>query len=165
MFRVSCIYNLSMSQECQSQDVTQIAQTIASECVGARVRMLNRTISRIYDDAIRPHGLKFSQMNILTVVALYGPVQPVDVGRRLSLEKSTLSRNVAVMEKNGWLSSQPGEEGNTRLLQLTPQGRQLLQDAAPDWRKAQNRVTEMLGDRATAELLQAADRVWAEAAS
>jgi hypothetical protein len=74
------------------------AQRIARECVGARIRMLNRKISRIYDEAVRPHGIKFSQMNILTMVALNEPVAPVDLVRVLELEKSTLSRNVALME-------------------------------------------------------------------
>ena len=69
---------------------SRVARAIATECIGARVRMLSRKISRLYDEALRPHGIKFSQMNVLTIVALRGPVAPVEVGRTLELEKSTL---------------------------------------------------------------------------
>ena len=107
---------------------------------------------------VRSHGLKFTQMNILTVVTSRGPIQPSEVGRLLSLEKSTLSRNVALMEANGWLEVLP-DEGNTQRLKVTREGRDLMVAAAPSWRKAQRRVAKMLGERATKELLQATDRI------
>ncbi len=138
-------------------DARETAREIARECVGARVRMLNRLVSRIYDDQVRPHGLKFSQMNILTVVTLHGPVQPVEVARILSLEKSTLSRNVSLMEANGWLETLPGR-GNAQLLRATAQGRRLLKKAAPGWRKAQKRVVSLLGGRTAAAVRRAVDR-------
>ena len=90
-----------------SHDTKEIAQAIAGECIGVRVRMLNRMVTRIYDEMLRSHGIKFSQMNILTVVSLHGPIQPAQIGRILSIEKSTLSRNVRLMEDNGWIESLP----------------------------------------------------------
>ena len=147
-----------MSTDHHSIEATQYAQLIASDCIGARVRILNRAISRIYDEMIRPHGIKFSQMNILTVVTLRGPIQQKAVGQILSLEKSTLSRNVGLMETKGWLKSQAGE-GNNRFLVVTPKGRDLLVSAAPDWAKAQEQVTTILGVQTAAELRQAADRL------
>ena len=144
-----------MSAHLDSQNV---ARSIASECVGARIRTLNRKISRVYDEAIRPHGIKFSQMNIVTVVGAYGPIQPVEVGRMLSLEKSTLSRNVALMEANGWIEVLPGD-GNTQLLRATREGRNLLKAAAPSWREAQARGKNMLGSESAAELRRATDRI------
>ncbi|MEM9217259.1 MAG: MarR family winged helix-turn-helix transcriptional regulator [Cyanobacteria bacterium P01_F01_bin.150] len=147
-----------MSRKTDSQKATQVAQLIASDCIGARVRILSRAISRIYDDMIRPHGIKFSQMNILTVVTLHGPIQQADVGRMLSLEKSTLSRNVTLMESKGWLQHQSGE-GKNRFLMVTPEGRELLVSAAPDWAKAQERVTAILGEQTAVALRQAADHL------
>ncbi len=147
-----------MGTKSNAQEASQIAQTIAAECVGARVRMLNRTMTRIYDDMLRPHGLKFSQMNILTVVTLYGPVQAVQVARILSIEKSTLSRNLRLMETNGWIASLPGDAGNAQLLRVTRQGRLMLKKATPSWRRAQERVTTLLGERTTAVLRRAGER-------
>ncbi len=147
-----------MSKENKPQEAAQAAQVIASDCIGARVRILSRAISRIYDDVIRPHGIKFSQLNILTVVTVHGPIQQMDVGRMLSLEKSTLSRNVTLMETNGWLQSQ-SEQGKNRILAVTPKGRELLLNAAPDWATAQDRVTAILGEQTAVGLRQAADQL------
>ena len=147
-----------MNPKNNPQEAAQFARLIASDCIGARVRILSRAISRIYDDMIRPHGIKFSQMNILTVVTLHGPIQQMEVGRMLSLEKSTLSRNVTLMEAKGWLQSQPGE-GKNRFLGVTQKGRELLVNAAPDWAKAQERVTAILGSQTAVELRQAADQL------
>ena len=129
------------------------AQTIAAECIGARVRILNRYATRIYDDMLRPHGIKFSQMNILTVVTVDGPIQAVEVARTLSLEKSTLSRNLKILEANGWI------ERNDQLLRMTRPGRLLYKKAAPDWRRAQKQITAMLGESTTAAIRRAAGRI------
>ena len=121
--------------------------------------MLNRVVSRVYDEMIRPHGIKFSQMNILTVVTLRGPIQPSEVGLVLSLEKSTLSRNVQLMEDNGWIESQSGESGNSHLLRVTRKGRQLLEKAAPDWQSAQEQVCELLGVKTATAIRKTMDRL------
>ena len=125
---MSCIYNFSMNSKRDSA-TTQTAKKIATQCVGARVRMLNRLVTRIYDDSLREHGIKFSQMNILTLIALRHSIQPSEVGRVLALEKSTLSRNFRLMEENGWIEAIPGETGNSLLLQLTPIGQRLYKKA------------------------------------
>ncbi|AFY38368.1 regulatory protein MarR [[Leptolyngbya] sp. PCC 7376] len=147
-----------MRKKDNPQEAIQFAQVIASDCIGARVRILSRAISRIYDDRIRPHGIKFSQMNILTVVTLHEPIQQVEVGRMLSLEKSTLSRNVNLMKSKGWLQSQ-SDEGSNRFLVATQKGHELLVKAAPDWVKAQEQVTAILGEQTAIELRQAADQL------
>jgi DNA-binding MarR family transcriptional regulator len=107
---------------------------------------------------LRPHGVNISQMNILTVVTLRGPIQPIEVARVLSLEKSTLSRNVVIMEANGWVESRAGDSGNTRSLRTTPMGRQLLKNAAPAWQRAQDRITALLGETTTVALRKAVTR-------
>ncbi len=143
----------------ETRNARRCAQTIASECVGARVRMLSRAMTRMYDDALRPHGIKFAQMNILTVVTLRGPIQPSTVVDLLSLEKSTLSRNLKMLESKGWIETLPGEAGNTQLLQTTSAGAALLETAAPAWRGVQDELVSLLGDRTASALSRAADRV------
>ncbi len=142
-----------------TNDQREIARTIAGECIGVRVRMLNRMVTRMYDEMLRSHGIKFSQMNILTVISLHGSVQPAQIGRILSIEKSTLSRNVRLMEVNGWIESLPGDGGNTHLLRLTRQGRQLYGKAATAWHQAQQKLTKLLGDEITTAIHLAANRV------
>ena len=64
---------------------------IASECVAVRLRMLNRVITNIYDDVLRPIDLKVSQMNILVAAAKMGTARPTDVCEHLHLDVSTLA--------------------------------------------------------------------------
>src|SRR3954467_10046957 len=100
---------------------------IADGCVAVRLRMLNRVITNIYDDALRPLDLKVSQMNILVAAAKMGTARPLEVCEYLHLDVSTLSRNVERMKVRGWLRVVPDQDGRSQPFQLTPQGRALLE--------------------------------------
>ena len=141
---------------------TEIAQQIAADCIGVRVRMLNRLVTRVYDDQLRPYGIRFSQMNILTLISLHGQIQPAEIGRILSLEKSTLSRNVRLMEENGWIDSSPVSTGNGQVLELSSPGRALYRKASTAWNQAQDHLSELLGSQATKAIRQAVDSIRAQ---
>ncbi len=140
-------------------DAKEIARTIAHDCVGVRVRMLNRIVSRIYDDRIRHHEIKISQLNILVAVTLRGPIQPSKIGRLLSLEKSTLSRNVKRMEENAWIEFLPGEGGNSYLLRVTRRGQSLLKKVWTDWQAAQQEVETLLSTKEITTVKQMVNRI------
>lgn len=132
---------------------------VADECVAVRLRMLNRVITNIYDDALRPLDLKVSQMNILVAAAKMGTARPIEVCEYLHLDVSTLSRNVERMKVRGWLEVVPDEDGRSQPFRLTPQGRKLLEQAIPAWRKAQQQVRKDLGNPFVEQLNQAVKRV------
>src|SRR5689334_24568659 len=119
---------------------------VASECVAVRLRMLNRLVTNIYDDALRPLDLKVSQMNILVAAAKMGTARPAEVCVYLHLDVSTLSRNVERMRARGWLEVVPDEDGRSQPFRLTAQGRKLLEKAVPAWGEAQRQVTRLLGE-------------------
>ena len=138
---------------------------IAGECVAVRVRMLNRVITNIDDDALRSLDLKVSQMNILVAAAKMGTARPMEVCEHLHLDVSTLSRNLERMKARGWLEVVADEDGRSQPFRLTPQGRKLLEKAVPAWSKAQQQVTKVLGDGFVEQLNQAMKRVRKEAAA
>ena len=135
-------------------------ETIAGECIAVRMRLLNRAVTRIFDEALRPLGVKVSQLNVLMVVAKLGPVSPGDVARRLHLEKSTLSRNVERLRARGWLEVSRGPTERRRSLELGAAGKRLVVDALPLWRRAQSDVEALLGERGARSIHRAADTVW-----
>jgi len=139
-----------------------IIDKIAGECVAVRLRMLNRIISNVYDDALRPLELKVSQMNILVAAAKMGTARPLEVCEYLHLDVSTLSRNVERMKARGWLEVVPDEDGRSQPFQLTPQGHKLLEKAVPAWNEAQQQVTRVLGDGFVHQLNRAVKRVGEE---
>lgn len=132
---------------------------VASQCVAVRLRMLNRVVTNIYDDALRPLDLKVSQMNILVAAAKMGTARPIEVCEYLHLDVSTLSRNVERMKVRRWLEVVPDEDGRSQPFRLTAQGRKLLEKAMPAWREAQQQVKKVLGDGFVDQLNQVMKRV------
>jgi DNA-binding MarR family transcriptional regulator len=132
---------------------------IARNCIAVRLRLLNRVVTNLYDDALRPLGLKVSQLNILVVTAKLGLAQPAKVCDILQLDPSTLSRNVERMRARGWLEVVPGEDARTQPFRLTARGGRLLERAVPAWGQAQQQAQELLGDEGTALLDKAARKL------
>jgi len=143
-----------------SPAVDRAAETIAGDCLAVRIRMLNRTITAIYDDALRPLGLTAGQLNILVVVTKRGPLSPGEVARRLNMEKSTVSRNVERMRTNGWLTVTATDSGRKQQLTLTRQGKRLLENSVSAWGEAQTRTGALLGRRGSDSIRSMANSVW-----
>jgi DNA-binding MarR family transcriptional regulator len=123
----------------------QACKTVARECIAMRVRLLNRVVTKIYDDCLRPHGLRTAQMNILVAVSLMKSASPSEIERRLCLDKSTVSRNVDRMRRRGWLAFVPGKDGRSHQLQVTAQGAKLLRKATVVWQQAQKKAVSIFG--------------------
>jgi len=124
----------------------EIIDQIAHECLLMRVRKLDRVLTSIYDAELRPFGLKASQTNLLVLVAKAGPIRRIEIGKRLRLDPSTLTRNLKIMLTNGWIQEiADGEDGRGLPVQITVQGRALLNQIGPSWRKAQTRTEKFLG--------------------
>ena len=146
----------------KNDTLTRTVDTIASECLAVRIRLLSRTVTHIFDEALRPLGVKVSQLNVLMVVAKRGPVSPGDVARRLNMERSTLSRNVDRMRTHGWLKVSDGDSGNKQILELGSAGRKLIEKSLPFWKKAQAQTECVLGQRGARSIHRAANTVWAQ---
>src|SRR5262245_2597439 len=141
------------------QPARSTIDAIARSCIAVRLRLLNRVVTNLYDDALRPLGLKVGQLNILVVTAKLGLARPAQVCDILQLDPSTLSRNVKPLQANGWLEVVPDEDARTQPLRLTPQGRRMIEKAVPAWEEAQRQATELLGDEGIAWLERAATKL------
>ncbi len=126
--------------------------TIATNCIAVRLRLLNRVVTNLYDETLRPLGLKVSQLNILVVTGKLGLARPAEVCALLQLDASTLSRNVERMRAKGWLEVVPGEDARTQPFRLTVKGRRLLERAVPAWEQAQHEAGKLLGQDGVALL-------------
>ena len=145
-----------------STAVAEAAETISANCLAARIRLLHRTVTSIFDEALRPLSLTDAQLTILVMVANRGPVSPGAVARHLNMEKSTISRNVARMDKNGWLTVSDGQSGREHKLTLTPKGKALLVKAFPLWNVAQTRAKAVLGQRGAASVRSLGQGIWSQ---
>src|SRR5437763_13784592 len=148
-----------MSHEIEAERMKAMMDKIAGQVVAVRLRMLNRIITNIYDNALRPLDLKVSQMNILVAAAKMGTARPLEVCEYLHLDVSTLSRNVERMKARGWLEVVPDEDGRSQPFRLTARGCKLLEKAVPAWGEAQEQVKKVLGDKFVHQLNRAVTRV------
>jgi DNA-binding MarR family transcriptional regulator len=138
---------------------TRSIDTISRTCIAVRLRLLNRVVTNLYDDALRPFNLKVSQLNILVVTGRLGLARPAQVCDLLQLDASTLSRNVKPLRSRGWLEVVPEEDARAQPFRLTPQGKRLIEKAAPAWEEAQRQATELLGKEGIALLDRASRKV------
>jgi len=132
---------------------------MASDCVAVRVRLINRVVTAIYDEALRPFGYRVSQGNILVAVARSGNARPADICRLLCLEKSTLSRDVEVMKGSGWLESDPPDGGRSQVIRVTKAGLDLLDRSRSAWESAQFEATRLIGDAGVQSIKQIATKL------
>jgi len=125
------------------------ALEVSKECIAVRLRKLNREVSAIYDGCFRPFGLTIAQFNLLISIGAHGTVSPSRLTKVLSLEKSTVSRNVEKMQANQWVMSMPAEDKRQHLLALTEEGKQLVDQVTPAWRQAQKETEATYGQLAS----------------
>jgi DNA-binding MarR family transcriptional regulator len=133
----------------------KMVNAIATTCLSVRLRLMNRMVGAIYDDALRPHGIKAGQLNILVAVSAFGKVTSQELCRVLHMDSSTFSRAVTRLKNKGLLQAQPSGEGKILQIEVTQHGFDKIEQAYTDWQKAQEKAEKVLG-QSTSEMLIAA---------
>ena len=141
------------------REATILAKSVAAECIAYRVRLLNRVITNIYDRALKPLGLKVNQANILIMLSIADHASSADIARVLLMDKSTVSRTVDRMRKNGWISVAGHGDGPSQVISVTPQGRKLMAAAHAQWKMAQKQAAALLGEEGVAAVRRLHDTV------
>ncbi len=135
---------------------------IAAGCLNSRLRLLDRVTTNLYYEALRPLGLKVTQLTILVAAARHRPARPAVMCERLQMDISTMSRNVQRMRARGWLAHVPDEDGRAHPFRVTPSGSRLIQKALPRWRKAQKKARRLIGSTLEGELFRVVEKIRAE---
>ncbi len=118
--------------------------TIAETCLCSKLRASSRQISRTYDHALKSVGLNSNQLNVLVGINIMSPVSITRLSEQLSMERTTLTRNLKPLEKSGYVVLTQGY-GRTKELALTEEGKAILDQAKPLWEKAQHYITTQIG--------------------
>ena len=135
-------------------DEYQRITAIAKQCVAKHLRWSARIISNFYDQKMHHTGLHANQITLLTVPYLAGPISINKMAEHLGLDRTTLVRNLKLIEQRGLVTIKPGQDLRTRIVTLTPAGQETLVAALPLWEEAQRKTLEMLGAQ-HAELVKA----------
>lgn len=124
-----------------------------TRCLCLAARRAARTITREFDQALRPHGLRATQFTLLSALHLAGPQSIGDLAELLSTERTTLTRNLAVAERHGWATTRASRnDARSRVASITPKGSRVLGAALPAWRATQQRLTATIGAHAADSL-------------
>ncbi|NKB86750.1 MAG: MarR family transcriptional regulator [Acidobacteria bacterium] len=134
------------------------AYAILSACVAGRTHKISRVIDGVFNDALRPLGIRNTQLTMLSVIAFTGSTTAAEMAPVLVMDKSTVSRNLRVMAKQGWIEWLDAP-GRGRRLRLAAPGRKILKKARPRWQAAQDRARDILGDAAIESVRQIGDSV------
>lgn len=124
-----------------------------SECSCNMMRKSARKITQFYENNLREASIKPTQFSILAALANTGPIQLTQLADRLVLERTSLTRNLNVLERNTWIDIQPGEEDSRqRVVSLTRNGYKQLDCAIPYWQKAQKAIAKDMGQETITRL-------------
>ncbi len=127
---------------------SRASEEIAAECLASRARFLDRRLASIYERALRPLGLRRTQLTLLVAIARAGErASPGVVGQALLLEKSSVSRELGRLQALGWIRIEAAPDTRAQRLSLTPAGTGLVETALPLWRMAQREARALLGER------------------
>jgi DNA-binding MarR family transcriptional regulator len=122
-----------------------IARKASRECVCASLRRATRAITKLYDDRLKPCGLKVTQFSLLSSLMALGSATLGELAQEMVVDRTTLTRNLEVLEARGLVVTEEGEDRRERRLRLTREGMAAVAAAYPLWQGAQSRAIERAG--------------------
>jgi DNA-binding MarR family transcriptional regulator len=131
---------------------TRDATATPRGCTNYKLRQLTRRVTQHYDNVVGTCGLKTTQYSLLSQIDRFGPVRPSDLAAAMTMDASTLTRNLQPLTERGWAEIGPGADGRSRLVVLTAAGRAKRTEAQRAWKRAQLALNEQLGSARVAEL-------------
>jgi DNA-binding MarR family transcriptional regulator len=123
------------------------------------VRRASRALTQLYEQALRPTGLRATQFTILQVLSRAGEVLQGQLGEMLALDSTTLTRTLEIMIKRGWVAERRGEDRRQRWLRLQTAGKLKLGRALPAWEKVQSQLQREFGEESWKHLFRLADQL------
>jgi DNA-binding MarR family transcriptional regulator len=132
---------------------------IRSRCACTRVRRAARVLTSLYDEALASTGLNVAQFALLRAVGRLDAPNLSELGAEMALDRSTLGRNVQVLQRLKLLAVSDSDDLRARRITMTPRAERLLEKCLPQWEDAQRTVEQRLGKQGVATLLDLLERL------
>ncbi|MGC1496095.1 MAG: MarR family winged helix-turn-helix transcriptional regulator [Sulfitobacter sp.] len=112
------------------------------QCLAFQARRLSRLLTKRYDAALRPCGLRVTQFTLLHILYSHDGIGVNEMAEHTDTDPTTLTRNLAILERNGWLDVGKDEgDLRKRALHLTQSGKDIYHRAMPLWVQVQKEVS------------------------
>ena len=128
-------------------------------CMCASFRRASRALTQIYEDALRPVGLRATQFTVLQTLSLAGEITQGQLGQILAMDSTTLTRTLTIMGRHCWIAKRRGEDRREWRMRLSKAGKTQFKQAFPYWEKAQTRLRRLLGDELSDNLMKLTQKV------
>ena len=116
------------------------------QCVCGALRTVTRAVTQLYDDAMRPAGLRITQYGLLSRIARLGPVSAAVLVDSLHADQTTLARALKLLEQDGLVRRAPHSDRRAKRIELTAEGGRKLAEARKLWLAAQQRMVGLIGE-------------------
>jgi DNA-binding MarR family transcriptional regulator len=123
----------------------EFARKASRECVCGSLRRATRVVTKLYDDALKPTGLKATQFGLLSNLMALGSSTLTQLAESMVLDHTTLTRNLDILEARGLVVTEEGQDRRERQLRLSEKGIASVSEAYPLWQAAQARAMEIGG--------------------
>ncbi len=123
--------------------MNNLSETINCACFN--LRKTARLVAQVYDQQLRPFGLNNTKFTTLAATIMESPISITDLAELLSTDRTTLTRNIKLLEKDGLLAINSGDDSRSRNVVATTKGKRLIKQALPEWENAQKKVLEQFG--------------------
>lgn len=127
-------------------------------CASANLRRATRVVTQFYEEALRPTGLRSTQFTLLQALTLFPQASQKQLAELLGMDSTTLTRTLALLRKQGWVTSKGGDDRRELRLALTAAGTREYRRALPFWQSAQSRLKQVLGESALQQMIEATVR-------
>src|SRR6266851_275388 len=128
-------------------------------CMCASFRRASRALTQLYEEALRPVGLRATQFTVLQTLALAGEVTQGELGQILAMDSTTLTRTLNIMGRHGWIAKRRGDDRREWRMRLSKAGETQLKQALPYWEKAQTQLQRQLGKELSDNLMKLTQKV------
>jgi DNA-binding transcriptional ArsR family regulator len=95
---------------------------ISTHCACFNLRRAARAVTQLYDHTLAPSGLRATQVTLLVALAKAGPVPFTRLASALGMDRTTLTRNLAPLERDGFVTQSPGADRRVKLVRITDAG-------------------------------------------
>ncbi len=121
-------------------------RTMSSPCYCTLLRKATRRLGAAYDEVLAPFGVNIAQFSLLRMIMRNGPISLTELGKIAELDRSTVGRNVRVIERMGLVKTGRGaDDQREAVVTLTPHGKQVHEEATPLWEECQRGIEDRLG--------------------
>jgi DNA-binding MarR family transcriptional regulator len=141
-------------------------RTSADMCTCGELRKAARAVTMLYDNAVKSSGLQSTQFSLLHVISKNDTIRISELAAKMGTDRTTLTRNLAILERDGLIKVSEGTDHRTRIVTATQKGRGAVVRAIPLWNEVQHKVKQKMGEsswqglmRSLSEFLNVTDQL------